>query len=281
MAHDFRSEEEIKAIIEEMQRLNYPAGLLIEFAYSRNFRSGDVRFVKAGHFRQSNAFPEFYLYGDKVSTNEWVPVSQDIYDKIMAYIKENNLKPDDHVFEIEKKQEGVHFGHKGVISWYWLREIWNRASKNLGMLDKRRITRRSCATCCHYQGNLKCGVFNSDKPRNRDYVNIKICSRLGSTKERYEFHPRMHESTRGVSAQSKVKYYMQHCRNCGRKMPGNKKLCPKCKLRGHSYVEAKREVFEQSNWKNWAVFERYMDQVFGRKEANKKFVEDFLDLKII
>ncbi len=257
MAHKFISEDEVRKIITELYRMSIPAGLICELAYLRNMRAGDIRYAKASHFRQLNGYPEFYLWNDKTRTNEYFPIPQGIYDKIQSYIKENGLKPEDHVFKITTST-GNHKGHVGVICRFWLQKLWYKACKAVGIYEETVIDRRLCSKCPHYLGDLKCNVLGH--PKRRDFINIKHCVEKGVSRKELEKHPRLHESLRGVGAISKIKHYM---------------------TQGFDYEIAKRKVFKFSNWSNWDVYNRYMDSALEREIGTNDYVNDWCNKSLI
>lgn len=279
MAKVFITEDQIKEIIKILYKKCYVAGLICELCYLRNFRVGDVRYAKASHFRMNNGQPEFYLCYDKRKTFDWFPIPIGIYNKIQNFIRFEGIKPDEHVFKF-KPRAGQYSHRKGLITHEGIHWMWLDASKELGIHTSTKRERRQCKKCKYHTKNGKCKVLKG-RIKNPSSIDIKHCIRKGKTKMAIENHPRLHESLRGASAQAKIEYYMGHCRNCGDKLPGVDKPCPKCNLKGYSYEEALLSVFHCSNWKDYKTFKNYVDGAFGKRTGDRMFIETFGDKKLI
>jgi len=279
MAKVFITEDQIKEIIKILYKKCYVAGLICELCYLRNFRVGDVRYAKASHFRMDNAHPEIYLCYDKRKTWEWFPIPIDIYNKIQAWIRLNKLQPENHVFDIISKR-GRSAGRKGIITHEWIHLMWLDVCKELGLYTSIKRERRRCKKCKYHTKKGKCKVLKG-RIKNPSSIDIKHCIRKGKTEIVLENHPKLHESLRGASAQAKIEYYMGHCRNCYKELPGIDKPCPECGLKGYSYGEASLRVFTCSNWKDYKTFRRYIDGAFGKRVGDRMYMESFGDKKLI
>lgn len=260
MSHRFRTEPEVREIIKDVYGRNYVAGLLMELAYLRYMRVGDVRFLKVAHIRQNNSYGEIYLKDDKKEINEWYPIPHGIYFKIQEYIKKNGLKDNDYIFEIKVTDCTLFIGHKGVITHEYLSDLWYRSCKRLGYYEDWTIFTRHCSICPYAMPKKRCSVFGKDNIKNRAYVHIKNCKLKGKVQERLEKHPRLHETLRGVGAISKVKSYI---------------------AQDMSYEEAILKVFHMGNWKSFKVFKNYMDTGLQKEIADNKYLQDWGDKCLI
>jgi len=260
MAKVFLDEETVKEIIKRLYKKSKVAGLICELCYLRNFRVGDVRHAKVMHFRMDKGYPEIYLCYDKTQTNSWYPIPINIYQKVQDHIRSEGLKPDDYVFEITMNQPGRYKGHRGVITHEWILKLWLNICKELGIYTETIKEYRDCVHCKYQVGKGKCKVKGSNNIKNRAYIHINHCIKKGKTRKTLEKHPKLHQTLRGASAKTKIKYYMD---------------------KGLDYETALMKVFVMSNWKNYKVFRSYIDGVFEKEIGDRTFVEDWLDKRLM